>query len=143
MRINNIILWTSYVNLNSYKNLMIHFIIIIPLRQAVRPYVHTPIESSFEGHFQGFLKVLGEEELRTHRIKSVFQHQPTLSLLQIFQTPVKPILKFHVTVIAAVFWTYDQKCTIFRVRTSWHDHCMLLVTNCNSLLQSNQILNSC
>lgn len=64
----------------------------MPLRQAVRPYVHTPIESSFEGHFQGFLKVLGEEELRTHQIKSVFQHQPTLSLLQIFQTPVKPIL---------------------------------------------------
>lgn len=87
-----IILWIKSINLNSNKNLIQWYIFkIIPLRQAVHPYVHTPIESSFGGHFQGFLKVLGEEELQTHQIKSVFQHQPTLPLLQIFQTPEKPI----------------------------------------------------
>lgn len=40
----------------------------------------------------------------------------------------------YVIVIVVVFWIYDLKCTIFRVRISWYDYCMLLVINCNFLL---------
>lgn len=141
VRINNIILWTSYVNLNSYKNLTLLFQnhTFKAGCTSICPYTNRVF---FWGSFPRVPKSIGGRGITDPSDKVCVPTSTNSVFAPNFPNSCKTHT-CHVTVIAAVFWTYDPKCTIFRVRTSWHDHCMLLVTNCNSLLQSNQILNSC